>query len=112
MTASILWLLWTPAQRVADPPQSIGTVATHGPTIEQLETLEELVIQKVAVSDILAYPIAAVGNFGPNLLPGLGTAFNPPKMHVVICASCGLIRLFAAEGYLKPGGSTASRMRS
>jgi hypothetical protein len=42
-------------------------------------------------------PISAGGGHAPNLLPGLGKWHSPAKMHVVVCRSCGLMRLFAAE---------------
>src|SRR5688572_14790763 len=48
-------MLWTPFQRDVVQPQSPRTVTTTGPTIEKLEALEELVVQRVAVSDILTY---------------------------------------------------------
>lgn len=34
---------------------------------------------------------------GPALLPRLGRLFSPAKLDVVVCADCGLVRLFAGE---------------
>lgn len=37
------------------------------------------------------------GGYGPNLLPGLGGFLSFAKFDVVLCADCGLTRLFASE---------------
>jgi predicted RNA-binding Zn-ribbon protein involved in translation (DUF1610 family) len=42
-------------------------------------------------------PMGAGGGHAPNLLPGLGKWYAAAKMAVVLCRSCGLIRLFASE---------------
>jgi DNA-directed RNA polymerase subunit RPC12/RpoP len=41
-------------------------------------------------------PITRGGGYAPNLLPGLTSAFGSGKVvDVVVCADCGLVRLFA-----------------
>jgi predicted nucleic-acid-binding Zn-ribbon protein len=45
--------------------------------------------------------VDAMGGYGPNLLPGAGGFLRLPKMHVVVCGDCGLIRFFASEKTLE-----------
>ncbi len=40
-------------------------------------------------------PIGGGGGYAPNLLAGLGSPFRGPKVDVVVCENCGLIRQFA-----------------
>ena len=40
--------------------------------------------------------VCVAGSSGPDLLPGLGRWFSGAKATVVVCRSCGFIRLFAA----------------
>ena len=42
--------------------------------------------------------VGAGGGHGPNLLPGLGKWYEPAKLEVVLCADCGLTRLYASPG--------------
>jgi predicted nucleic-acid-binding Zn-ribbon protein len=46
-------------------------------------------------------PISAGGGYAPNLLPGLGTWRGAEQFHVVLCANCGLTRLFARQEALE-----------
>ena len=41
--------------------------------------------------------VSAGGGYAPNYLPGLGGLFVAEKFSVVICADCGLTRLFATR---------------
>ena len=45
-------------------------------------------------------PIGSGGGYAPNLLAGLGELFKNPKVHVVVCETCGLIRQFAQRDAL------------
>lgn len=40
---------------------------------------------------------SAVGGYGPDLLPKLGSFWAGVKFHVVVCRHCGLTQLFAEE---------------
>ena len=40
-------------------------------------------------------PIGSGGGYAPNLLSGLGDLFRSPKVDVVVCEQCGLIRQYA-----------------
>lgn len=42
-------------------------------------------------------PIAAVGGYGPDLLPGLGKLFSSARFTAVLCADCGLTRYYATK---------------
>jgi predicted nucleic-acid-binding Zn-ribbon protein len=44
--------------------------------------------------------VSAGGGHAPNLLPGLAKWYTSAHVHVVLCRSCGLIRLFAAQDAL------------
>lgn len=42
-------------------------------------------------------PTAANGGYGPEFLPGLGKFFSGPKVTIVLCEECGLMRFFAEK---------------
>jgi len=46
-------------------------------------------------------PIGSGGGYAPNQLVGLGGSFSNPKIDVVVCENCGLIRQFAHREALK-----------
>jgi hypothetical protein len=46
-------------------------------------------------SDLRSTTTRAVGDFGPDLLPGAGGWFRRAEFDVVVCCSCGLTRFFA-----------------
>ena len=39
--------------------------------------------------------IKSAGPYGPMLLPGLGSLFRFARFEIVVCADCGLTRLYA-----------------
>lgn len=41
--------------------------------------------------------VSAGGGYAPNYLPDLGGFFSAEKFRVVLCADCGLTRLFAQK---------------
>ena len=45
--------------------------------------------------------LAARGGYGPDLLPGAGTLFTPPKLRAVVCRDCGLLRYFVQRETLE-----------
>jgi len=44
--------------------------------------------------------VVARGPYGPNLLPGLGSFWTPPKFEIYICRECGHCRFFVPERML------------
>jgi len=42
-------------------------------------------------------PQTANGGYGPELLPGLGPWYRSPRLDVVVCGDCGLMRFFASS---------------
>lgn len=45
--------------------------------------------------------VSGGGGYAPNLLPGLPPWWRSARMYVVVCGSCGLIRLHAEREVLK-----------
>lgn len=40
---------------------------------------------------------ASGGGYGPKLLPNLGPWYSLAKMDVLVCADCGLVRMYASR---------------
>ena len=45
--------------------------------------------------------ISGRGGYGPDLLPGTGGVFSPPKLRAVVCKDCGYLRYFVGKDTLK-----------
>jgi hypothetical protein len=56
-------------------------------------------------------PQGANGGYGPELLPGLGGWLSRAKMRIVLCKSCGLMRLFGDQAALDRLGNPGSGWR-
>lgn len=57
-------------------------------------------------------PIAAVGGYGPDLLPGLGKLFSSASFIAVLCADCGLTRYYATKETIGRLGQTGKWRKS
>ncbi len=44
--------------------------------------------------------VSAKGGNGPDLLPGASGFFKTAKLRVVVCKSCGFVRLYASQAAL------------
>ena len=47
-------------------------------------------------NEVYERPDVQAGSSGPNLLPGLGRWYCGATATIVVCRSCGLVRLFAS----------------
>ena len=45
--------------------------------------------------------ISGRGGYGPDLLPGTGGVFTPPKLRAVVCKDCGFLRFYVGKDTLK-----------